>query len=209
MILWRPVGLKELALLFDTEMREFPARLPEQPIFYPVTNVAYARQIARDWNTREDDRVGYVTEFEIPDEYAAQFDRHVVGGSEHEELWVPSERLPEFNSRIHVPIKVVEGYFGDEFRGFIPEKYELRGKSATDQFACLTGWLPYSSFDVWCEIAANSKSFFLNFLFWSRGCCKEGRPLSEAEQKVIDFIRYRWSHLNLGFGLSPDEPKPA
>jgi hypothetical protein len=33
-------------------MRAFPPRLPEQPIFYPVTNEEYAKQIAKDWNTK-------------------------------------------------------------------------------------------------------------------------------------------------------------
>lgn len=30
--------------------REWPARLPEQPIFYPVLTEEYATKIARDWN---------------------------------------------------------------------------------------------------------------------------------------------------------------
>jgi hypothetical protein len=205
-ILWRPVGLKELALIFDAKMSEFPPRLPEQPIFYPVTNLGYATQITRNWNTREDDRVGYVTEFEIPDDYATQFERHAVGGREHEELWIPAERLLEFNSQILTPIKVVAAYFADDFRGFIPNQFGLRGKSATDQFICLTDWLPYSAFDVWCETGANSKAVFLNYLFWRRGCCAEGRHLTEAEQKVIGFIQHRWTHLNCGFDLPMHQP---
>ncbi|MEP6672233.1 MAG: hypothetical protein ABJF10_23925 [Chthoniobacter sp.] len=209
MILWRPVGFKELALLFDAQMREFPPRLPEQPIFYPVTNRAYAEQIARDWNTKEDDRAGYVTEFEIPDAYAAQFERHVVGGHEHEELWVPAERLSEFNARIRAPIRVVAAYFGDGFGGFVPEQCGLRGKSATEQFTCLTEWLPYSSIDVSCETAANAKAVFLNFPFWRRGCSAGGRPLTAAEQKVIDFIHWRWPLLNCGFDLPTSEPNGA
>jgi hypothetical protein len=52
MRLWRPVGSRELALIFDAKMAAFPPRLPEQPIFHPVLNEAYATQIARDWNTR-------------------------------------------------------------------------------------------------------------------------------------------------------------
>ncbi len=32
MHLWRPVGLKELELVFDSEMTGFPPRLPEQPM---------------------------------------------------------------------------------------------------------------------------------------------------------------------------------
>ena len=36
--LFRPVGANELRLIEATGMRAFPPRLPEQPIFYPVTN---------------------------------------------------------------------------------------------------------------------------------------------------------------------------
>lgn len=48
--LWRPVGPIELELIRQSDMRAFPPRLPEQPIFYPVTTEAYAVKIARDWN---------------------------------------------------------------------------------------------------------------------------------------------------------------
>src|SRR5215471_6487911 len=47
MILWRPVGLAEMGLVFDSGMRRFPPRLPEQPIFYPVLAESYASAIAR------------------------------------------------------------------------------------------------------------------------------------------------------------------
>ncbi|MGO8550059.1 hypothetical protein ACC732_36210, partial [Rhizobium ruizarguesonis] len=36
--LWRPVGPEELALIRDLDMRGFPPRLPDQPIFYPVVS---------------------------------------------------------------------------------------------------------------------------------------------------------------------------
>jgi hypothetical protein len=48
--LWRPVGPQELKLIEASGMREFPPRLPDQPIFYPLLSEAYAMQIARDWN---------------------------------------------------------------------------------------------------------------------------------------------------------------
>ena len=51
-ILYRPVGPKELTLIAASGYREFPPRLPEQPIFYPVTNEEYARHIAEQWNVR-------------------------------------------------------------------------------------------------------------------------------------------------------------
>jgi len=52
--LWRPIGPAERALIEASGWRAFPPRLPEQPIFYPVLNEAYAVQIARDWNVKAD-----------------------------------------------------------------------------------------------------------------------------------------------------------
>lgn len=100
MRLYRPVGIHELALLFDAEMAAFPPRLPEQPIFYPVLNAPYAIQIARDWNAKGEHRAGYVTEFDVDDTYASRFERHIVGARQHEELWIPAEELGEFNWHI-------------------------------------------------------------------------------------------------------------
>jgi hypothetical protein len=82
--LFRPVGLHELALIWDSGMREFPPRLPHQPIFDPVTNTEYARQIAKDWNARDEKSgfAGFVTEFAVGSEYIAQFAPHVVGASQ-------------------------------------------------------------------------------------------------------------------------------
>lgn len=59
-ILYRPVGPKELALIAASGFREFPPRLPDQPIFYPVLNEEYARQIAREWNVAASG-AGYVS----------------------------------------------------------------------------------------------------------------------------------------------------
>jgi hypothetical protein len=56
--LFRPVGLKELDLIRQSDYRAFPPRLPSQPIFYPVLTEEYAVQIARDWNAK-DPSAGY------------------------------------------------------------------------------------------------------------------------------------------------------
>jgi hypothetical protein len=72
MRLFRPVGLKELRLIFETEMTACPPRLPEQPIFHPVLNAPYVIKIARDWNTQNEMRAGYVTEFEVEDAYVSR-----------------------------------------------------------------------------------------------------------------------------------------
>ena len=105
--LYRPVGTKELALIAESGYRAFPPRLPDQPIFYPVTNERYAAQIARDWNTKSGDNRGFVTRFAVDTEYLSRFERRVVGGREHEELWVPAENLDEFNRHIMGKIEVI------------------------------------------------------------------------------------------------------
>lgn len=114
MILYRPVGTKELELIEKTGYREFPPRLPEQPIFYPVLNEQYATEIASGWNVKyNDDHKGYVIKFELDDDYCKQFEVHQVGGEHHKELWVPAEQLKEFNEHIIGKINVVSEFAGD------------------------------------------------------------------------------------------------
>lgn len=101
MVLYRPVGTKELALIRDSGYKKYPPRLPEQPIFYPVLNEKYAAEIASQWNVKyNDDHRGYVTKFEIDDAYAGQFEVHTVGADYHQELWIPAKELDSFNSHI-------------------------------------------------------------------------------------------------------------
>lgn len=107
--LWRPVGPEELALIEQTGMKAFPPRLPEQPIFYPVTTEAYAVKIARDWNVKASGS-GHVTEFEVDAEYLAQYDIEDAGGKEHQEYWIPAEDLPNFNAAIVGQIRVVQTF---------------------------------------------------------------------------------------------------
>lgn len=111
MILYRPVGTKELELIQESDNREFPPRLSEQPIFYPVLNEKYASEIASGWNVKyNEDHKGYVTKFEIDDQYYEQFEIHTVGDSYHQELWVPAEELAVFNQHIIGKIQVIYEY---------------------------------------------------------------------------------------------------
>jgi hypothetical protein len=111
--LYRPVGSKELALIQAGGWTGFPPRLPEQPIFYPVTNEAYARKIARDCNARQnDDHRGHVTRFFVRTDFLAHYERKIVGGREHEEYWIPAEDLEAFNNAIVGPIEVLATYEG-------------------------------------------------------------------------------------------------
>lgn len=109
--LFRPVGEKELELIRESGFKAFPPRLPEQPIFYPVLNEEYATQIAREWNAKHNEgRVGYVTRFYVKTEHLRRYEVQTVGGSVHQEYWIPAEELDEFNQNIVGPIEVVGEY---------------------------------------------------------------------------------------------------
>ena len=97
--LYRPTGPHELALVEASGWKRWPPRLPEQPIFYPVTNEDYAIEIARDWNM-PNSGVGYVTRFEVDAAFMARYDTHVVGAARHAEWWVPAEELEVLNDHI-------------------------------------------------------------------------------------------------------------
>jgi len=107
--LFRPVGPEELALIEASGWREFPPRLPEQPIFYPVLNEEYATQIARDWNVKESGS-GFVTRFAVDADFLSRYPVQIVGSSMHQELWVPAEDLQEFNRHIVGAIEVIAKY---------------------------------------------------------------------------------------------------
>jgi hypothetical protein len=106
--LYRPIGQQEMDLIRESGNKEFPPRLPEQPIFYPVLNEEYATQIARDWNAKYNEpKRGYVTRFAVRADYLQRYEIKIVGGSLHQEYWIPAEDLPEFNRNIIGTIEVV------------------------------------------------------------------------------------------------------
>src|SRR5688572_15898846 len=117
MLLFRPVGLKELELIAASGFRAFPPRLAWQPIFYPVVNRDYAVSIAREWNTKDPASgfAGFVTEFEVDDEYGGRFPVQQVGASQHRELWVPAEEMDEFNRHLVSGIRVTASFYGKQF----------------------------------------------------------------------------------------------
>src|SRR5262245_26264600 len=107
--LYRPVGPDELALLKASHFTRWPPRLPEQPIFYPVTTEAYAAEIASGWNVR-DSGSGFVTRFEVRSEFMSRYEIHQVGASQHTEWWIPACDLDELNDNIVGTIEVVRSF---------------------------------------------------------------------------------------------------
>ena len=107
--LYRPVNSVELDLIKNSGFTKFPPRLPEQPIFYPVTNKEYARQITREWNVPAYGN-GFVLEFDVDSDFLKNYEVKNVGGVIHDEYWIPSEEMEEFNKNIVGKIKIIEEY---------------------------------------------------------------------------------------------------
>ena len=81
-VMYRPTGPEEIALVEASGFKEWPPRLPDQPIFYPVTSAEYAAQIAREWNVPASG-YGCVTRFRVRSSFMSQFQIHQVGGALH------------------------------------------------------------------------------------------------------------------------------
>ena len=108
-ILYRPVGPEELALLRQSGFTRWPPRLPGQPIFYPVTNEAYAAEIAEKWNV-QDSAYGAVTRFHMRTAFMRQYQIQQVGGSHHTEWWIPAADVDALNDNIVGTIDVIREF---------------------------------------------------------------------------------------------------
>jgi len=108
--MYRPTGQPEYDLVEQSGFTEWPPRLPEQPIFYPVTNIEYAREIASIWNTKDpgNGNIGYVFTFEVNKSFADNYEIHCVGARHHTEWWVPAEDLHALNRNIVGKITLLE-----------------------------------------------------------------------------------------------------
>jgi hypothetical protein len=98
-VLYRPTGLEEMQLVAASGYRRWPPRLPEQPIFYPVANEEYAKEIASGWNVPAGG-VGFVTRFLVKKDFMDRYPVHQVGGRDHLEWWIPAEDLQQLNDHI-------------------------------------------------------------------------------------------------------------
>jgi len=80
-VMYRPTGPEEYQLVADSGFARWPQRLEGQPIFYPVTNETYARQITEQWNIRD-----------------------------HTEWWIPAENMEDLNKAIIGKIELIGRY---------------------------------------------------------------------------------------------------
>jgi len=105
-VMYRPVGPAELVLLAESDFHVWPPRLPDQPIFYPVTNEIYALEIASKWNV-PDSGCGFVTRFRVRNSFADRFSVHVVGARMHSEWWIRADLVSELNCNLVGRIEVI------------------------------------------------------------------------------------------------------
>lgn len=200
MELYRPIGFKELDLILNTGNRRFPPRLPTQPIFYPVLNIYYAMEIAEKWNTKDINSgyVGYVTKFEVEDTYISNFESHIVGGSKHQEFWIPSEELNEFNKHITGNILISNAYYGEQFLGKTLINTPLKDKNYIEQFILLNGLMKSNSMDYVCEVLAQWKIITQNYFLWGRtdlsivGISTIDKELLLQSMKKIMIKNWKW-----------------
>jgi hypothetical protein len=71
-VMYRTTWPNELKLVEKSGFSKWPPRLPEQPIFYPVTNERYAKEIATKLNIK-DSGIGYVTRFKVKKDFMAKY----------------------------------------------------------------------------------------------------------------------------------------
>lgn len=135
-ILYRPVGEKELELIKGSGYKKFPPRLEWQPIFYPVMNEEYAKEIALKWNTEDEfsGYAGHVTMFKVPASLLEKYPVQNVGGEIHNELWIPAAELEEFNNSIDEEIRVIHSFYGKKHKYYLLNKIKgaLFGLSVGD-----------------------------------------------------------------------------
>jgi hypothetical protein len=108
-ILWRPTGPEEMALLRASNFKRWPPRLPGQAIFYPVLNEDYANKIALEWNVPASG-IAYVTRFTVRKVFLDRYEVRQVGGATILEYWIPAEDLEAFNDNIVGEIELTHHY---------------------------------------------------------------------------------------------------
>ncbi|ABF43426.1 hypothetical protein Acid345_4426 [Candidatus Koribacter versatilis Ellin345] len=79
-----------------------------------MLTIEYARQIARDWNTRHERSgyAGYVLRFAVDTDFLSRYEIQRAGSDAHLEYWIPAEEMEEFSVHIVGDIEVLEQYTG-------------------------------------------------------------------------------------------------
>jgi hypothetical protein len=192
--LYRPMGLFETRLVLESNCKEFPPRLEGQPIFYPVLNEGYAVQIASEWNTTDEKSgySGFVASFNLNNSYFKEFEVQHVGDDQHNELWVPADKLQEFNSHIMNGIIISKTFYGDKYQGIVPDQCALKGKTAKYQIKVLSDMYKYNLMDFHGEITALWPVIFLNYQYWIKNKFVDSGLGEELKREVLNEIEKKF-----------------
>lgn len=188
--LYRPVGSQEMKLILELDLKGFPPRLPEQPIFYPVLNQQYAAQIAKEWNTKDpfSGYVGFVTRFEVASPFIDRYEEQIVGSKQHHELWIPAEDLDELNHNIVGHIQTIDAFYGSHYVGHdaTPRIPIFENKDAIEQFLVWKNILDYNSMDFYYEIRTHKQAIYMNYRYWQQ---TDFSHLGVTELEKIDLLQ--------------------
>jgi hypothetical protein len=121
----------------------------------------------------------------------------------HVECWIPAEQLRAFNASIRGVISVESAYFGDDFEGFVPNGFGLKGQDVVAQSLAMAKLREGNRMDFVGEVAANRKAVYLNFLFWAQfDCNAQGVDARQRDLTIAD-LKNAWDFNHI------DIPLPA
>ncbi|MFV0393962.1 MAG: hypothetical protein ACK5LC_06155 [Coprobacillaceae bacterium] len=197
MKLYRPVGLYEMEKNLNTKGTAFSAPLPEQPIFYSVLNKEYAQQIAENWNTKDESSgfSGFVTEFNIEEEFIKQYSVKNVGGNLHSDYWIPANEMKKFNAHLIGRITVTDAFYGRNYNGIIPEGITgFKEINPIQQIDNLNAIRNYNPLDFSGTVSVEWKIMNLNYIYWLSHCSEYSNTIMEISKCLIKnnllFINY-------------------
>jgi hypothetical protein len=100
-----------------------------------------------------------------------------------------SRRQSEF---IHGLTRLEIGFFGAAFAGQVSDSFSLKDKNAIAQFVALYKSWEWSTFDVACEVSANRKAVFLNWLFWYQHDFSNFGINQEQREMLLGHLKQCW-----------------
>ncbi len=189
MMLYRPVELDELCLVYRAGMRAFPSLLPQQRTFCAVLGEDDAIEVARRLSTETDSKAGFVTRFSLDEPGARDFEQRIVD----EELELPAEELDELNAHLAGRIEVVAAFFGEGYVGPAVEGPALAGKNAIELFLVLLAGVGDSGFYVASNLHRTGEAIFVNFFFWQQHDFTPERIAPARRDRLLEDLKRVWS----------------
>lgn len=110
--LYRAIGPGQLQCIQQNNWSAFPARLPGQPFFCPLSNKSTAQAIASQWNVQRSG-AGFVVEFVVSASFLSDIPMDELAGDGGYEYRIPAEKMDVFNRHLIGPIKMVNAYFSN------------------------------------------------------------------------------------------------